>query len=112
MENSVIIPSKRIALDNIENGVVWEVRFNAKALVLDKENPFYMYLVAFSNLKPSRNGYSVYMVDKETPTLEENRIFIQRMLKDSNFAKSDKIKYILYKDEETSNPFAVVVENF
>ena len=112
MENNVIIPSKRINLDNIENGIAWNVKFGAEALVFDKDYPFYMYLTGYSNLKPSRNGYSIYMVDKDAPTLEENRLFIQRMMKDSNFAKADKIKYVLYKNGEISNPFAVVVENF
>ena len=125
MENNikiigVNISAKRIPLqyeiDNVDRLlnfsriIPWEA-YEAKALDLIKDNDTFMRFVDASILPKSTNGYSIYMVDKDFPNIEENLDFVQQMMRDSNFAKADKIKFVLYRIN-ANTPFAVVVENF
>ena len=116
----VNISAKRIPLqyeiDNVDRLlnfsriIPWEA-YEAKALDLIKDNDTFMRFVDASILPKSTNGYSIYMVDKDFPNIEENLDFVQQMMRDSNFAKTDKIKFVLYRIN-ANTPFAVVVENF
>ena len=116
----VNISAKRIQLqyetDNVDRLlnfsriIPWEA-YEAKALDLIKNNDTFMRFVDASILPKSTNGYSIYMVDKDFPNIEENLDFVQQMMRDSNFAKADKIKFVLYRIN-ANTPFAVVVENF
>ena len=116
----VNISAKRIQLqyetDNVDRLfnfsriIPWEA-YEAKALDLIKDNDTFMRFVDASILPKSTNGYSIYMVDKDFPNIEENLDFVQQMMRDSNFAKADKIKFVLYRIN-ANTPFAVVVENF
>ena len=116
----VNISAKRIQLqyetDNVDKLlnfsriIPWEA-YEAKALDLIKNNDTFMRFVDASILPKSTNGYSIYMVDKDFPNIEENLDFVQQMMRDSNFAKADKIKFVLYRIN-ANTPFAVVVENF
>ena len=125
MENNikiigVNISAKRIPLqyetDNVDRLlnfsriIPWET-YEAKALDLIKDNDTFMRFVDASILPKSTNGYSIYIVDKDFPNIEENLDFVQQMMRDSNFAKADKIKFVLYRIN-ANTPFAVVVENF
>lgn len=117
--NDVNIPARIIPLQKGENEtnsflfsrlICWE-GYGAKALDLIKENDTFMRFVDASILPKSPNGYSVYTIDKDFPNVEENLNFVQRMMRDSNFAKADKIKFVLYRNN-ADTPFAVVVEDF
>ena len=116
----VNISAKRIQLqyetDNVDrllnfSRIIPWGAYEAKALDLIKNNDTFMRFVDASILPKSTNGYSIYMVDKDFPNIEENLDFVQQMMRDSNFTKADKIKFVLYRIN-ANTPFAVVVENF
>lgn len=114
--NSVLISSQRIEIEN--NGMEvghgnrvfnWNT-YEAIALNLQKDDANYMAMEEMSFLK-SYKKHSIYVADKYLPTVEESMLFVQKMLKDSNFAKADKILFVLYH-KSLHYPFGVVVEDF
>lgn len=117
--SSVIIPSRRIPIEGWDVGLMGEKsriiawsEYGAVALDLNKENESYMSLVNASYLFiNSSKGYTICMVDKDFPTQMESQEFVQKMMRDSNFANADKIKFVLYR-KDCVYPFAVVVEDF
>lgn len=117
--NNVIIPSKRIPIERGEGDsrsgytkLMYWSDFGAKALVLDKSSDAFMTFVDSSVLVSKSHGYTICILDKDFPTINENCSFVQTMVKNSNFANADKVKFILYKDGKITTPFGVVVEDF
>lgn len=116
-DNLVFIPSRRIAI-NKENGLEscyggvfyeWD-NIDATALNLQKDSGTYMTF-EFGTILSEDKSYSIYTADTPLPTMDENREFVQRMLKRSNFAKADKVVCVLFHNK-AKVPFAVVVEDF
>ena len=117
-QNSIIIPSRRLPIDNFErnidgmrsNLIHWDL-YGAKALDVDKNSQTYMSFMESSYITTSSHGYTICVADIDIPTITESYGFVQRMMKNSNFANADKIKFVLYRNN-TNTPFAVVVEDF
>lgn len=117
--SNVIIPSRRIPIEGCDVGlmgdksriIAWSA-YGAVALDLDKKSETYMKLVDSSFvLINETKGYTICIADKDFPTQTESQEFVQKMMRDSNFANADKIKFVLYR-KNCPYPFAVVVENF
>lgn len=105
---SAIIPSVRVPINT--SVMDWSKEFDAVALNIQKDNPYYMAFQEVSILNDSKS-YSIYVTDNICPTKDERLSFVQRMMKNSNFAKGDRIKFILYV-KGTNIPFGVVVEDY
>lgn len=110
----VNIPSQKIEMDSLElpcrKGITivsWGL-YEANALNLQKSSADYMKLEDISYLDANKK-YSIYVTDCYMPTVDNNIAFVQRMLKESSFAKADKIMFVLYK-RNLRYPFAVIVE--
>lgn len=110
IELSCVIPSVRVPIEPNSSVFDWNGKFDAVALNVQKDSPNYMVFQEISMLAESKS-YSIYVTDNICPTKDERRTFVQRMLNNSNFAKGDKIKFILYVNG-TNIPFGVVVEDF
>lgn len=112
--NNVIIPSVRTEIktdkEDSEYTIVYWFKSLVKALVLEEDSDSYMKFV-YTSKYPKDKTYSIYQVDKYVASLNEEKRFVQRMLKNSNFANANKVKAILYRKEE-DHPYAVVVEDF
>lgn len=116
-DNSIIIQSRRLPIDNFERNIDgmlsklihWDL-YGAKALDVDKNSPTYMSVVESSYIVTS-HGYTICVADIDVPTITESYDFVQRMMRNSNFANADKIKFVLYR-KDINVPFAVVVEDF
>jgi hypothetical protein len=107
--NSIHIPSRRIEL-NTENGYVDWADYGAMALNVRK-GKIELLCKDFISYFDKDKKYSVYVADNDFPTRNESVEMVQAMLNDSNFAKANKILFVLYHLRGTY-PFAVVVENF
>ena len=110
VEASVVIPSVRIPIEPISNVIDWFGVFDAVALNVQKYSKHYMVFENISALGANKR-YSIYVTNNVCPTKDERRKFVQRMMNDSNFAKGDRIKFILYV-KGTKIPFGVVVEDY
>ena len=109
-ETSCIIPSVRVSIEPNSSVFDWKGKFDAVALDVQKDSGNYMIFRDISVLDANKR-YSIYVTDNICPTKDERRKFVQRMMNDSNFAKGDRIKYVLYA-KGTNIPFGVVVEDF
>ena len=110
VEASYIIPSVRVPIEPNSGVFDWEGKFDAIALNVQKDSGNYMVFRSISVLDANKR-YSIYVTDNICPTKDERRNFVQRMMNDSNFAKGDRIKFVLYA-KGTRIPFGVVVEDF
>lgn len=113
-KNNVIIPSVRTEIktdkEDPKYTIVYWFKDRVKALVLDKDSDNYMEFV-YTAKYPKDKTYSIYQIDKYVTPINEEKAFVKTMIKDSNFAKGNKVKAILYRKEE-DHPYAVVVEDF
>lgn len=112
--NNVIISSVRTEIktdkEDSKYTIIYWFKDRVKALVLDEDSDNYMEFV-YTAKYPKDKTYSIYQVDKYRVTINEEKAFVKSMINDSNFAKANKIKAILYRKEE-DHPYAVVVEDF
>lgn len=111
MNESVIIQTEVIKWNDKEikqETACWADHF-AKALCIDKESVNYMCFKTHTEFENPLSNYRI--LTNPYKTIRDDKEFVQRMLKNSNFAKAGKIKYVLF-DVDFNHPFAVVVENF